>query len=576
MRGIPVSAGVAMGKAVVSVLNDLQISPMNISNVEFEIQRFAKGVEQAKGQIKKIQEAAAIEFGRDKEQIFTAHLLMLEDPELLNTVESRIRNEKVNAEYAVQKAMDFYTSALRELDDPYLRERAADIQDVGSRVIRILMGKDTLSVLDIHEKCIIVAHDLTPSETAQIDREQIMGFATDIGGTTSHTAIMARSLGIPAIVGLQEATSRIRTGDQIIIDGETGEVFINPDQHLIGIYHCKQAALEKSRRDLLRLKEAVSVTRDGRRIEVAANIGHSGDVGLLLENGADGVGLFRTEFLFMDRDNLPTEEDQFLAYKQILAAVGGKPVVIRTLDIGGDKKLDYLPIAHELNPFLGYRALRLCLDRQDIFKTQLRAILRASPYGNLKVMFPMVSSLEELRQARQIAGEVQQELERQGIYPNKNIEWGIMIEIPSAALISDILASEADFFSLGTNDLIQYTLAVDRTNEKVSGLYEPYHPAVLRLIKIVIANAHQAGKRVGMCGEMAADTRLIPLLIGLGLDELSVSPSLVLQTKKIIRSLEIKKAETIANEALKFNTAAELKIYLENTLQNIIEEEGNP
>jgi phosphotransferase system enzyme I (PtsI) len=564
-----------MGMAVVIAQNEIQIPQKNIPDVELELQRFANGVEQAKHQIAGIQKAAVSKFGRDKAEIFTAHLLMLEDPEFLKQVESRIRNEKVNAEYALQVALDFYLSALQALDDPYLRERTADLKDVGARVIRILMGKATFSALDIPGKCIIVAHDLTPSETAQMNREKILGFVTELGGATSHTAIMARSIGIPAIVGLQTAASQIRTGDQIIIDGETGDVLINPDPQVIGDYQKKQVSMEKARRDLLRLKEAVPITRDGRRIVLAANIGHFKDVGLLLENGADGVGLFRTEFLFMDQSTLPTEEDQFQTYKQVLEAMGGKPVIIRTLDIGGDKKLDSLPIPPELNPFLGYRALRLCLDRQDIFQTQLRAILRASPYGNLKVMFPMVSGLEELRQARQIASAVQRDLEREGIRFNSHIEWGIMIEIPSAAVISDILAPETDFFSLGTNDLIQYTLAVDRTNEKVSPLYEPFHPAVLRLIKMVIDNAHQAGKWVGMCGEMAADTRLLPVLIGLGIDELSVSPASVLKTKKGIRSLDFKKAEAIAGEALKFTTIAELKIYLENQISKFQRGEEN-
>ncbi|HBF39466.1 MAG TPA: phosphoenolpyruvate--protein phosphotransferase [Firmicutes bacterium] len=572
MKGIPVSAGIAIAKAVVINEKHIQVPQRNIVDVQAEIRRFTQGVGQAKLQIIAIQKAALEETDHDRAAIFGAHLLMLEDPEFLKQIESKMREEKVNAEYALQMTVDSYMTAFQGIEDPYLRERSADLKDVSDRMLRILLCEEKVSGLSIHEDSIVVAHDLSPSDTAQLDRKYVMGFITELGGPTSHTAIIARTLDIPAVVGLPGVSDHIQNGDQVIIDGESGEVLLNPAPPIINEYRDKQRSFIKMKQDLLQLKDAPVESKDGRKIQLAVNIGHLNDIKLGLENGAAGIGLFRSEFLFMEQKGLPSEDLQFEAYRKALALMDGKPVIIRTLDIGGDKKLDYLPISQELNPFLGYRALRLCLDRQDIFKTQLRAILRASMAGNLKVMFPMVSGLEELRKARQIANEVQQELIAEGIDLNSNIEWGIMIEIPSAAVISDILAPEVDFFSLGTNDLIQYTLAVDRTNEKVAALYEPYHPAVLRLIKMVAQNAHQAGKWVGICGEMASDIQLLPVLIGLGLDELSVGPSAVLKVKKAIRSLDFQRAQIIAKEALQFKTAAEVKHYL--TDQSNISEKG--
>lgn len=566
MKGIPVSTGIATGKAIVIHQKSMQIPHRNIADadIEGEIQRFTEGIVQAKRQIAEIQKATLDKLDGDKAGIFNAHLLMLEDPEFLNLVESTIRREKLNAEYALETALDFYITALQAVEDPYLRERSVDLKDVGARLLRIMLREKSFPVFDIREKCVVVAGDLTPSETAQMDPKYIMGFITELGGPTSHTAIMAKALDIPAVVGCQNATSQIHTGDQVIIDGQTGEVWINPEPSVRNEYQNKESVWKSQKQDWLQLKNLPPVSADGRQIVLAANIGHAKDIPLALENGADGVGLFRTEFLFMDKNSLPTEEEQYQTYRKVLADMNGKPVIIRTLDIGGDKKLDYLPFSEELNPFLGYRALRLCLDRPDIFKTQLRAILRASTAGNLKVMFPMVSGMEELQKAKQIANEVQKELTLEGKPLHPAIEWGIMIEIPSAAMISDILAKEADFFSLGTNDLIQYTLAVDRTNEKVASLYEPFHPAILRLIKIVADNAHGAGKWVGMCGEMASDIRLLPVLTGLGLDELSVAPSAVLKIKKAFRSLDFQNCKAIAERALQLETAAEVRNYLEN------------
>ncbi|WP_027308402.1 phosphoenolpyruvate--protein phosphotransferase [Caloramator sp. ALD01] len=564
LKGIAASSGVAIGKALVIVDKEVEIERRAIDNIEAETTKLQNAVATAKEQLEKIKEIAREKIGEDKAQVFEAHLMMLEDPEFIGAVEAQISSESICAEYALKQTADMFISMFESMDNEYMRERAADIRDVSKRIINILMGIETASIAEIDRECIIVVNDLTPSDTAQMDKEKVLGFATDIGGRTSHSAIMARSLEIPAVVGLSNVTTTVKTGDMLILDGDEGVVIVNPDEETLQKYREKQKKLVEYKKELSKLVNAESITIDGRKVELAANIGTPSNVEGALKNGAEGVGLFRTEFLYMDKDSLPTEEEQFEAYKAVLEGMGGRPVVIRTLDIGGDKKLPYLKIDEEMNPFLGYRAIRLCLDRKDIFKTQLRALFRASVYGNLKIMFPMISGVDELRQAKAVVEEVKNELKAEGIAYSDNVEIGIMIEIPSAAVISDILAKEVDFFSIGTNDLIQYTVAVDRMNEKISYLYDPFHPAVLRLIKMVIDNAHKEGKWAGMCGEMAGDERIIPVLLGFGLDEFSMSASSILKARKLITSLNYEEAKKLSDEVIMCATSEEIKSKIQN------------
>lgn len=568
LKGIAASSGVAIGKALVIAENEIEVEKRIVEDKEAEVLKLQNAVATAKMQLEKIKEVAKEKLGEDKAQVFEAHLMMLEDPELVGAVESQITTEGVCAEFALKSTVDMFVSMFEAMDNEYMRERAADIRDVGKRILNILMGVEAASIAEIDRECIIVIYDLTPSDTAQMDKEKVLGFATDIGGRTSHSAIMARSLEIPAVVGLSNITSTVKSGDMLILDGEEGIVIVNPDEETIAKYREKQAKIAEYKKELATLKDAESITVDGRKVELAANIGTPSNVEGALKNGAEGVGLFRTEFLYMDKESLPTEEEQFEAYKAVLEGMEGRPVVIRTLDIGGDKKLPYLKIDEEMNPFLGYRAIRLCLDRKDIFKTQLRALFRASVYGNLKIMFPMISGVAELRQAKAVVEEVKNELANEGIAFSNDVEIGIMIEIPSAAVISDLLAKEVDFFSIGTNDLIQYTCAVDRMNEKISYLYDPFHPAVLRLIKTVIDNAHKEGKWVGMCGEMAGDARIIPVLLGFGLDEFSMSASSILNARKLIRSLRYEDAKVMAEEILNMPTSEEIMAKIQNFMSN--------
>lgn len=564
LKGIAASQGIAIGKALVIKETKPEINRKTVDNVDKEKEKFRAAVNKAQIELEKIRDIAEKKLGADKAQIFEAHIMMLQDPELTGTVELKIDTENENADFALKETIDMFASIFDSMEDEYMRERGADIKDVGRRVLNILLGIENTSLSEIDEECIIVSRDLTPSDTAQMDKGYVLGFATEIGGRTSHSAIMARTLEIPAVVGLGTVTDKITTGDLIIIDGEEGRVIINPDEVVIREYRVKQNELSEKKRELSKLLEAESITLDNRKVELAGNIGSPENIEKVLGNGGEGVGLFRTEFLYMDNNSLPTEEEQFEAYRKALEGMGEKPVVIRTLDIGGDKKLPYLKIDEEMNPFLGYRAIRLCLDRTDIFKTQLRALYRASAYGNLKIMFPMISSLQELRNAKKVVEEVKTELIKENLPFNENVEVGIMIEVPSAAIISDVLAKEVDFFSIGTNDLIQYTTAVDRMNEKVSYLYDPLHPAVLRLIKLVIENGHREGKWVGMCGEMAGDITAIPILLGLGLDEFSMSPSSILEARRIIRSLNYEEAKAHAEKVMELGTSGEIREYLKN------------
>lgn len=566
IEGINASTGIAIGKALVINEKKLEIEKQEIKDLQKENERFNEAVEIAKNQLKSTVEKTLKKLGEEKSKIFEAHLLMLDDPEFTGTVSFKIINEAVNAEYALKSTADELVAIFEQLNNEYMRERAADIKDVTKRIISILVGSSNLSLGDIDEQCIIISDDLTPSDTAQIDKNYVLGFVTKIGGSTSHSAIIARSMGIPAILGVGDDINKIKNDDLVIVDGNCGIIIVNPDENTLNKYKLKLKEEEDYKKTLEQFKYRKSVTLDNKEVEVASNIGSVEDIKSVLENGADGIGLFRTEFLYMEKNELPDEEMQFNAYKEVLEKMNNKPVIIRTLDIGGDKKLPYLNIGSELNPFLGYRAIRLCLDRIDIFKTQLRALLRASKYGNLRIMFPMISNVQEFREAKKVLNECMEELKKQGIEYDENVEVGIMIEIPSAAIMSDVLAKEVDFFSIGTNDLIQYTSAVDRMNEKISYLYDFFNPAVLRLIKTVIDNGHKEGKFVGMCGEMAGNITLIPLLLGMGLDEFSMSASSVLSVRKTIVDLSYEKCKDIVKDVMNFGTSDEIKAYLNKNL----------
>ena len=534
-KGIAASKGYAIGNVFLYEEKEICITDDKVTDTAAELEKLKTAVEACRKQLERIKIKTKENVGEHEAAVFEAHMLILDDPEFIGSVETEIKSNATNALKAVKITADNLISIFEAIDDAYLRERAADIKDVSKRIMANLAGH-TVGLEIEKENTIVVAHDLTPSDTAQLDKEKVNGFVTNIGGRTSHSAIMARTLEIPAVVGLGDIMTCVKNDDTIIIDGIEGNVIINPDPDTIKAYKIKIKAYEEEKQELKKLLDVQVVTKDGKHIEVCGNIGKPKDADQVLENGGDGVGLFRTEFLYMDRDNAPSEEEQFEAYKYVLETMKNKKVVIRTLDIGGDKTLPYLPLPKEMNPFLGYRAIRLCLDKKEIFKVQLRALLRASVYGKLAVMFPMISGIEEFNQAKAVVDECKAELSAEGIKYSDDIEWGIMVEIPSAAVMADELAKYVDFFSIGTNDLIQYTLAADRMSEKVSYLYNPMHPAVLRLIKMTIDGAHKHGKWVGMCGEMAGDEAAIPTLFEYGLDEFSMSATSILNAKKILIS----------------------------------------
>ncbi len=564
-KGIGASPGVALGKALVVEHSELVIEKKSIDNVEAEIAKLEDAVAVSKEELVKVKEKASEELGAEEAEIFEAHLLVLEDPELIGSAIDKIKTESVNAEYALNEIKEMFVSMFESMDNEYMKERAADIKDVTNRILRHILGIKVVDLSALSEEVVLIAHDLTPSDTATMNKKMVLGFLTDIGGRTSHTAIMSRTLEIAAIVGLNDITSKVKDGDFVVFNGDTGEVIVNPDEETINKYTELKAKYEDERKALQLLKGKPSVTLDGKHVELAGNIGTPNDIEGLIKNDAEGVGLYRTEFLYMDRDSFPTEEIQYEAYKAVLEGMDGKPIVIRTLDIGGDKELSYLSMEPEMNPFLGYRAIRLCLDRKDIFKTQLRALYRASVHGRLRIMFPMISSLEELLQAKEVVKEVLAELDSEGVAYAKDVEIGMMIEVPSAAVISDVLAKHVDFFSIGTNDLIQYTCAVDRMNQKISYLYNQFNPAVLRLIKTVIDNAHKEGKWAGMCGESAGDQKMIPILLGMGLDEFSMSPISILLARKLITSVKESDMKKLADDVLNMGTAEEIKSYIEKT-----------
>ncbi len=561
-KGVPASSGIAIGKAFLLTKKHYIIEKREIVNPVAEQERFFQAIKKAKAHVKKMIISSRDDHQDETAEILKAHQTILEDPELINTVSSQIEQEKVNAEFALETTLNFYINLLAQTDNDYMRERVADLKDVGNHILLFLLGEKPFTSTMIKDECIIISTELTPSDTAQLPLDKVLGLITDLGGPTSHTAIIARSMELPAVVGLGNITKAVKNDDLLIIDGEHGEVFLNPDPETIQKYRLKQEEQLRERNSLIRLKDSPAQTKDGRRINLLANIGEPWELTKALEYGAEGIGLFRTEYLFMNQDTLPSEEEQYQAYKEVLHKMEGKSVVIRTLDIGGDKKLPYLPLEYEMNPFLGCRAIRLCLKEKDLFRTQLRALYRASVDGDLKIMFPMISSLEEYRTARSLAEEVKAELIKEGHNIREDVPFGIMVEIPSTAIISDLFAQEVDFFSIGTNDLIQYTLAVDRMNEQISYLYDPFHPAILRLIKMIIDNAHQQGIPVSMCGEMAGDPYFIPLLIGLGLDTLSMSPASLLKVKNILGRLEPEEMKILTQKVLTLSTSEEIKDYL--------------
>lgn len=558
LTGIAASRGIAIAKAYRLVEPDLTFEKKTVSDPTAEVDRLQGALDTSKQELELIKNQAEAELGKDKADIFEAHLLVLSDPELIASIEDKINTEKVNAEQALKDTTDMFITMFEQMDNEYMRERAADIRDVTKRVLSHLLGVEIVNPSMISEEVVVVAEDLTPSDTAQLNRKFVKGFTTNIGGRTSHSAIMARSLEIPAVVGTKEATKKINNGDMLIVDGLQGEIHINPSTEVLAEYKEKQQQFEAEKAELAKLVNEKSVSADGHQVELAANIGTPDDLEGVLHNGAEAVGLYRTEFLYMGRTELPTEEEQFESYKKVLEGMEGKAVVVRTLDIGGDKNLPYLDLPEEMNPFLGFRAIRLCLEQQDIFRTQLRALLRASAYGNLKIMFPMIATLDEFREAKQILEEEKQKLVSEGISVAEHIETGIMVEIPSTAVMADLFAKEVDFFSIGTNDLIQYTMAADRMNERVSYLYQPYSPAILRLVKMVIDAAHKEGKWAGMCGEMAGDELAIPLLLGLGLDEFSMSATSILRARAQIAKLSKQEMENLAKEALQMSNTADV------------------
>ncbi|WP_102707470.1 phosphoenolpyruvate--protein phosphotransferase [Terribacillus saccharophilus] len=559
INGIAASNGIAIAKAYHLAVPDLSFDKTTVANAEEEISRLDAALEISKKELEKIRENARVSLGDEHAEIFSAHLLVLADPELINPVKDNVRNNNINAEAALDETATMFIDMFRSMDNEYMKERAADIQDVTKRVMAHLLQVSFPDPALIDEEVIIIAEDLTPSDTAQLNKQFVKGFTTDIGGRTSHSAIMARSLEIPAVVGTKSITSSAANDVMIIVDGIEGTVIIDPTEDELATYRAKQEAFEQQKQEWAKLKNEPTITTDGVHVELVANIGTPEDVIGVQNNGGEGVGLYRTEFLYMGKSELPSEDEQFESYKAVLENMGDKPVVVRTLDIGGDKELSYLQLPKEMNPFLGYRAIRLCLERDDIFRVQLRALLRASVYGNLKIMFPMIATLEEFRQAKAILLEEKDKLVADGVSVSDSIEIGIMVEIPSTAVAAKQFAKEVDFFSVGTNDLIQYTMAADRMNERVSYLYQPYHPAILNLVHNVIEAAHAEGKWAGMCGEMAGDAIAIPLLLGLGLDEFSMSATSILPARTQITKLSKAEMQELSQEALTLSTADEVE-----------------
>ena len=569
ISGILASPGIAFGKALLLKEDEIVINQGKISadQIDAEINRFLEARTKSAAQLEAIKEMAGRTFGEEKEAIFEGHIMLLEDEELEGDIRSFIKDNKASADKAIYEVIEQYAKMMAELDDPYLRERATDFRDIGTRLVKNVLGIAVVNLSTIDEEVILVAKDLTPSETAQINLKYVLGFVTDIGGRTSHTSIMARSLELPAIVGTNDITARVNNGDMLMLDGINNQIIINPTAEQLAEAKKFQAQFQAEKDELAKLKDLPAITLDGHQVEVCANIGTVKDTEGAIRNGAEGVGLYRTEFLFMDRDALPTEDEQFKAYKEVAEAMPDQPIIVRTMDIGGDKELPYMNFPKEMNPFLGWRAVRIFFDREDIMHAQLKAILRASAFGKLRIMFPMIISVEEFRSLKATVEQLKAELRADGKAFDESIEVGIMIETPAAAVMAHHLAKEVDFFSIGTNDLTQYTLAVDRGNEMISAMYNPLSPSVLTLIKMVIDASHDNGKWTGMCGELAGDERATLLLLGMGLDEFSMSAISVPRIKKLIRNTNFEDVKAMADQALSFATAAEIEACVDNFIK---------
>ena len=571
LKGIPASGGIAIGPAHLWTKEEFVVARQEISESQIaaQIQLFEEALIKTRHEILDLQKKIAEGMGQNVAEIFDAHLLVLEDRMLIEEVIFQLKKEKLTAAYVFQNVLKKYIQVFLNIEDEYLKERVSDINDVSRRVLRNLLGKSAKRLEDFKEKVILVANDLSPSDTAAMHKKNVLAFITSIGGKTSHTAIMAKSMEIPAVVGLETATLKIATGDILIIDGTTGVIIVNPNEATLEKYRKESRAFKDTTQRYISLKDEPALTTDKRRVRVAANIELPDEIPSIIEHGAEGIGLYRTEFFYMNRTDIPSEEEHYQAYKFVAEAVKPQSVIIRTLDIGGDKFLSHLEVPHEMSPFLGWRAIRFCLARPDMFKSQLRAILRASVHGNLKLMYPMISGIEELRQANTLLEESKNELLREGRPFDESIKVGAMIEVPSAAMTADILAKEVDFFSIGTNDLIQYSIAVDRSNEKVAYLYEPAHLGVLRLIKNIIDVGHKSNLSVGMCGEMAGDPIFTLILLGMGLDEFSMPSVMIPEIKHIIRSVSMPEAVSISQEALSFSTTKDVEGFAVRKLKEL-------
>ncbi|WP_435234528.1 phosphoenolpyruvate-protein phosphotransferase PtsI [Psychromonas sp. PT13] len=559
ISGILASPGITFAKALLLQEDEIKINSNKVTDLDNEIARFLSGRDKTSAQLEIVKQKALETFGEEKEAIFEGHIMLLEDEDLEDDIKTFIKENKCTAEFAIDHIVEENATMLQELEDPYLRERAADFRDIGSRLLKNVLGIEIVNLSNISDEVVLIANDLTPSETAQINLDKVLGFITDIGGRTSHTSIMARSLEIPAIVGTNDITKRVKNGDFIILDALNNKIIINPNEKELSAAKEIQAKFLSDKAELAKLKDLPAETLDGHQVEVCSNIGTVKDTDGAKRNGAEGIGLYRTEFLFMDRDQLPTEEEQFAAYKEVVEAMEGKACIIRTMDIGGDKDLPYLDLPTEMNPFLGWRAIRICFDRPEIMNPQLRALLRASAFGTIRIMFPMIISVEEIRKVKAILETLKAELRAEQLAFDENIEIGVMIETPAAAAVAHHLIKEVSFFSIGTNDLTQYTLAVDRGNELISDLYNPMTPSVLNIIKTVIDASHAAGKWTGMCGELAGDERATLLLLGMGLDEFSMSAISIPTVKKIIRNTNFAEVKALAEKALAMPTAAEIE-----------------